>query len=119
MYRLIQPQHIEYIMNNGIYFLIFESQNKDFGTGLLILNDPVVYGGDSFYSYQGVIESDRVIINLFKHTSTAHSFFGDYDKIKLNLVSHSASGGYLLTGNVENLQTVPLVVKAKFIGQIP
>lgn len=42
-------------MNNGIYFLIFESQNKDFGTGLLILNDPVVYGGDSFYSYQGVI----------------------------------------------------------------
>lgn len=106
-------------MNNGIYYLTFKSQDRDFGTGLLIVNDTEVYGGDSFYSYKGIIESDRVIINLFKHTPIAHSFFGDFDKLKLNLNSHSEAGGYLLKGNVENLQTVPLVIKAKFIGQLP
>lgn len=86
---------------------------------MLIVNDLVVYGGDSFYSYKGIIESDRVVINLFKHTYTAHSFFGDHDKIELNLTFHSEAAGYLLKGNVQNLQTVSLVVKAKFIDQLP
>ncbi len=117
--KFLIHKNLENIMNNGIYFLSFKSQDKDFGTGLLIVDNDKIYGGDSFYSYKGTLESNILIINLFKHTATSHLFFGSHDKIKLNLICHSELGGYLLTGNVENLQTVQLVVHAKFIGQLP
>ena len=47
-----------------------------------------------------------------------HSFFGKLGKLRLNLICNPEPEGYLLKGKVENLQTVPLVIKAKFIGHL-
>ncbi|OTG88875.1 GrlR family regulatory protein [Acinetobacter sp. ANC 3813] len=105
-------------MNNGIYLLFFKSKNFDFGTGILVVNHCIANGGDTLYSYSGSIKDDQAILYLVKHDSKAHSFFGDSVKLKLNLNCHPEPEGYLLRGNVENLQTIPLVIKAKFIGHL-
>ncbi len=105
-------------MNNGIYLLIFKSKNIDFGTGILIVNNGIANGGDTIYTYSGKLSDEQVILELSKHNIEAHSFFGNLGKLRLNLVCHPEPEGYLLKGNVENLQTVPLVIKAKFIGHI-
>jgi len=105
-------------MNNGIYLLIFKSNNIDFGTGILVVNHCIANGGDTIYSYSGSVEDDRVVLDLVKHNSEAHAFFGNLGKLKLNLTCHQEHEGYLLKGNVENLQTVPLVITAKYISQL-
>ena len=103
-------------MNNGIYLLTFKSKNIDFGTGILTVNHCVLNGGDTIYSYSGSIKDNQVIIDLIKHNREVHSFFGNLGKLRLNLLCNPEPEGYLLKGKVENLQTVPLVIKAKFIG---
>lgn len=105
-------------MKNGVYLLTFESNSNDFGTGILVVNNSVANGGDGIYSYSGKIDDKKVILDLFKHNLEAHSFFGNFGKIKLNLAYHPEPQGYILRGNVENIQTVPLTVTAKFIGQL-
>lgn len=103
-------------MNNGIYLLIFKSKNMEFGTGILVVNHSVLNGGDIIYSYSGSIKDNEVIIDLIKHNSEVNSFFGNFGKLRLNLLCNPEPQGYLLKGKVQNLQTVPLVIKAKFIG---
>ncbi|WP_333663103.1 GrlR family regulatory protein [Acinetobacter sp.] len=105
-------------MKNGIYSLIFRSDGEDFGSGILVVKDDLVNGGDSIYSYKGFIEEDRLILNLAKHNMDSHSLFGNLGVLKLNLVFHDDTQGYILKGNIENIQTVPLLVYAKFIGDL-
>ncbi|EKL55140.1 hypothetical protein J587_1759 [Acinetobacter baumannii 144107] len=39
-------------------------------------------------------------------------------EIKINLIFHKDSAGYLMNGNVENLQTIPLIVQAVCVGEL-
>ncbi|WP_111884538.1 MULTISPECIES: GrlR family regulatory protein [unclassified Acinetobacter] len=105
-------------MNNGVYLLIFKSINIDFGTGILVVNNNIANGGDTIYSYTGEINDTQVVFEFIKHNIEAHSLFGNVGKLKLNLTCHPEPEGYLMKGNVENIQSVPLVIKAKFIGHI-
>ncbi|EOR06414.1 hypothetical protein MMP65_19215 [Acinetobacter sp. ANC 3926] len=105
-------------MKDGIYLLTFKSQDKDFGSGILVVDDSLVNGGDTIYSYNGVIEENRLVLILNKHNVNVHSIFGNFGSLKINLSFQEDDQGYILHGNVENLQPVPLLVQAKLIGRI-
>ncbi|MDO3664786.1 GrlR family regulatory protein [Acinetobacter higginsii] len=105
-------------MKDGIYLLTFKSQDKYFGSGILVVDDSVVNGGDTTYSYNGVIEENRLVLSLNKHNINIHSLFGNFGSLKLNLNFQEDNQGYILHGNVENLQSVSLLVQAKLIGKI-
>lgn len=105
-------------MKDGIYLLTFKSQDKDFGSGILVVDDSVVNGGDITYSYNGIIEENRLVLSLNKYNVNIHSLFGDFGSLKLNLSFQENNQGYILHGNVENLQSVPLLVQAKLIGKV-
>ncbi|MBJ9956132.1 hypothetical protein KTH73_04195 [Acinetobacter courvalinii] len=104
-------------MKDGIYLLTFKSSDKDFGNGILVVDDEIADGGDTTYSYNGYIEENRLILSLSKHNINVHSLFGGSGSLKLNLTFQEDNQGYMLHGNVENLQTVPLLVQAKLIGK--
>lgn len=108
----------EYEMKNGIYSLIFKSEGKDFGNGILVVADERALGGDLIYVYKGEVEGNTLVLELTQHNQHAHSIFGNLNALKVNLNLYSESNGYILKGNVENLQTVPLIVDAKFIGDL-
>lgn len=105
-------------MKDGIYLLTFKSQDKDFGSGILVVDDSLVNGGDTTYSYNGIIEENRLVLSLNKHNLNVHSLFGNFGSLKINLSFKEDDQGYILHGNVENLQSVPLLVQAKLIGRI-
>jgi len=105
-------------MKNGIYSLIFKSEGKDFGNGILVIENERALGGDLIYVYKGEVEENTLILELTQHNEHSHSVFGNLHILKINLNLHSESNGYILKGNVENLQTVPLIVAAKFIGDL-
>ncbi|MCH7392741.1 hypothetical protein MMP66_00430 [Acinetobacter dispersus] len=105
-------------MKDGIYLLTFKSEEKDFGIGVLVVDDSKANGGDITYSYNGIIEENRLVLSLNKHNINIHSFFGDFGLLKINLSFHEDNQGYILHGNIENLQSVPLLVQAKLIGKV-
>lgn len=105
-------------MKNGIYSLSFRSGGKDFGSGVLVVEDGLVNGGDATYSYNGTIDGNRLTLNLKKYNLDVHSFFGDSDLLRLHLIFHDDNQGYMLSGNVENMQSVQLLVQAKKIDEL-
>ncbi|WP_336948755.1 GrlR family regulatory protein [Acinetobacter junii] len=105
-------------MRNGIYSLFFKSEGQNFGHGFLVVQDGFANGADSTYSYNGKIEQDRLILTLNKYNYEVNSYFGTMSEIKINLNFHEDSLGYLMNGNVENLQTIPLIVQAVFVGNL-
>ena len=107
-----------FFMKNGIYSLTFQSDGKGFGSGILVIEDDFANGGDDTYTYNGMIEEDRLILSLKKHNMDVHSFFGNFSLIKLNLNFIESNHSYILKGNVENLQSIQLIVQSKFIGEL-
>ncbi|WP_288402248.1 GrlR family regulatory protein [uncultured Acinetobacter sp.] len=105
-------------MKNGIYSLSFRSDGKNFGSGILVIDDNLANGGDITYTYNGVVSENRLILSLKKHNLDVHSFFGNSGLLKINLNFHEDSQGYMLSGNVENMQSIPLLVQAKKIGEL-
>ncbi|CAA0252474.1 GrlR family regulatory protein [Acinetobacter baumannii] len=105
-------------MRNGIYSLFFKSEGHNFGNGILVVQDGFANGADTIYSYNGKIEQDRLILTLNKYNYDVDSYFGAMSEIKINLIFHKDSAGYLMNGNVENLQTIPLIVQAVCVGEL-
>lgn len=52
----------EYEMKNGIYSLIFKSEGKDFGNGILVIEDERALGGDLIYVYKGEVEGNTLVL---------------------------------------------------------
>ncbi|MGG2096163.1 GrlR family regulatory protein [Acinetobacter haemolyticus] len=105
-------------MKNGIYALFFETDGNSFGHGILVVEDGLANGADSTYTYNGKFEESRLILGLNRYNFSVNSYFGNLGFIKVNLNFQEDDLGYVLTGNIENLQTIPLKVQAKFIGDI-
>ncbi|WP_347254371.1 GrlR family regulatory protein [Leminorella grimontii] len=105
-------------MKDGIYFVVFKSNNLAAGSGTVVVNGNAVNGGDFAYSYKGRANGNAVTLVVEKHNKTATSVFGDVNKFNLILTAAETPHGYLISGNMEGIPSAQIQIDAKFIGDL-
>lgn len=105
-------------MKDGIYYVVFRSNNQDFGNGTVVVKDDVINGGDFGFTYKGGTAGDKVMLNVIQHDRAASSVFGDLTNFNLNLTINEVTSGYQLHGGVEGMPSAIIQINAKFIGDL-
>ena len=89
-------------MDDGIYRAQFETPIGS-GSGVAVIRDGVVEGGDCWYWWRGELDvtGEKISAELLvkQHTSGNSSVFGHFDEFKLLLIGESVADGYQFEGS--------------------
>ena len=92
-------------MSKTLWSVKFQSNNFDFGSGVVAIDGDQVYGGDHGYYYVGKCtisgNSATAIVTVTKHNPTVTSVFGNIQTFNLVLTGNVVSNTISFTGNVE------------------
>jgi T3SS negative regulator,GrlR len=106
---------ILHIMRNGIYRVEFRSGRRISPSGLVVLKDGSVNGGDDGFVYRGTynVEGQKVTaqIGISKHNPGAQSIFGPIDKYTLALTGTTAANIFTLSGGVTGRQDLTIEIR--------
>ncbi|MBE0148301.1 GrlR family regulatory protein [Serratia sp. PL7] len=105
-------------MKNGIYYVVFQSNNQDFGTGTVVVKDNKVNGGDYGFTYKGMADGNKVTLHVSQHDRNVTSVFGGVSAFNLDLVVNESGNNYVLKGTVAGMPSSLIQIQAKFIGDI-
>lgn len=88
-------------MKNGLYIAEFRTP-LDEATGVIVIENDTVMGGDSGMYYAGLIkrQDDRIEVSLTvrRHNPTSQSVFGDFDTFALSLTGRARGEAYEFEG---------------------
>ena len=93
-------------MQNGIYHVNFSSSLSSAGTGIVVIKDGSVNGGDDGYLYTGLLLADGSQVSgklqIKRWNASATSVFGPLDIFDLNLVGSSDDqmGTFTVSGGI-------------------
>lgn len=99
-------------MKDGLYHVNFQSNQQDFGDGVVTVKDNHVSGGDYAYFYQGVILGDSLLLNVNRYNDQATSVFGPATEFNLELKINQVMGFYSLEGHVQGQPQLVIKIKA-------
>lgn len=105
-------------MKDGIYFVVFRSNQQDFGNGTVVVKNGTVNGGDYGFTYQGKIEGNQIVLRVFQHDLSATSVFPGVHNFELSLSLQESGRDYQLNGNVVGMPEMKISIGAKFIGDL-
>lgn len=105
-------------MKDGIYFVVFSSNQNDVGNGTVVVKDGSVNGGDFGFTYQGKVNGEKLDLHVFQHNPSAQNVFHGVNEYTINLSVAEAANGYSLTGSVNGIPGAVLTVRAKKIGEL-
>lgn len=105
-------------MKDGIYFVVFSSNQNDIGSGTVVVKDSAVNGGDFGFTYQGKVQGNTLNLHVFQHNPQAQNVIPGLKEYTINLAINDAGGGYRLTGSVNGNPEANLSVNAKHIGNL-
>jgi hypothetical protein len=91
-------------MQNGIYRVEFRSGRRIGISGLVVLKDGAVNGGDDGFVYRGTYKAEgqkvTAEIAVSKHNPGAQSVFGPIDNYTLALTGTTEGNSFTLSGGV-------------------
>ncbi|PWE17599.1 hypothetical protein DDZ18_08000 [Marinicauda salina] len=91
-------------MKNGLYIVNFRTP-LDEASGVVVVQDETVYGGDSGMYYVGSVSGDetalQVRLYVRQHNPVTQSVFGDYTDFELKLKGSRKGDGYLFEGRAD------------------
>lgn len=105
-------------MKNGIYYVVFRSNNQDSGTGTVVVKDNKVNGGDYGFTYKGMIDGNKVTLHVSQHDRSVISVFGGVSAFNLDLAINEVGNNYVLQGTIVGMPSSVIQIQAKFIGDI-
>ncbi|TCV91720.1 GrlR family regulatory protein [Biostraticola tofi] len=106
-------------MKNGLYAVNFRSNNQDYGSGIVSVNNDAVNGGDFGFYYQGKFSGNQIKLSVRQFNSNAQSVFGPLNNFHLILsISDEGNNGYLLEGHVAENASFRLQVTAKKVADL-
>lgn len=105
-------------MKDGIYFVVFSSNQNDVGNGTVVVKDGAVNGGDFGFTYQGKVRGDKLDLHVFQHNPNAQNVFHGVTEYTINLSVGETAQGYHLSGAVNGIPGSNLSVNAKKIGDL-
>lgn len=103
-------------MKDGIYFVVFRSNQQDVGNGTVVVKNGSVNGGDYGFMYQGQIDGDQLNLHVTQHDPQADSVFAGIKNFGLTLSLAESGHGYSLNGSIVGMPTAKISINAKFIG---
>lgn len=105
-------------MKNGIYYVVFSSNQHDFGNGTVVVRDGVVNGGDFGFTYQGKFNGNKLNLHVFQHDPKVTAVFQGVNNFNLDLSVQDTTGGYYMLGSVVGMPSAQISIRAKFIGDL-
>ncbi len=96
-------------MTPGIYLIGFRSNLMDFGSGLVVVDDGTIHGGDANYAYRGRYQVGGTLltgttvtaqIHVSHHTGPLNSVFGPLREFDLNLTGSADENSFTLSGPI-------------------
>ncbi|MDU2940666.1 MAG: GrlR family regulatory protein [Enterobacteriaceae bacterium] len=105
-------------MKDGIYYVVFSSNQQDFGNGTVVVKNDVINGGDFGFTYQGHAEGNKLHLHVYQHDPRVTSVFQGVDNFNLDLSLSDSNEGYLMQGSVAGMPSAQIAISAKFIGKL-
>jgi hypothetical protein len=108
-------------MSNGIFEVNFKSSMQDFGSGLIVIKDGSVNGGDAHFLYRGTIDESGknalVMINVDKWRAGNTSIVNidNFQIIFTGSIDFTA-GSLNLSGHVSGQPATVITVSGRKIG---
>lgn len=105
-------------MKNGLYAVSFVSNQQDNGGGVISIRDGALNGGDTGYTYQGVISNGKTTLQVKQHNNQVISVFeitGDFD---VDLTFNDTDDGFEAKGNVQDQQELEIKIRGKYITDL-
>lgn len=103
-------------MRDGIYFVQFTSDGRNFDAGIVVVRDNTVNGGDVGFTYQGRIQDGRLNLGVSRHNPSVQNIIEGVNNYVMVLSVKESSGNYVLEGRIADVPGANLIVHAKFIG---
>ena len=102
-------------MQNGIYRVEFRSGRRIGISGLVVLKDGAVNGGDDGFVYRGTYKAEgqkvTAQIAVSKHNPGAQSVFGPIDNYTLALTGTTEGNSFTLSGGVTGRQDLTIEIR--------
>ena len=108
-------------MDNGIYHVHFSSSIGDMGTGIVVIKDGSVNGGDLGYLYVGNTTSDgnsvSGTLNIKRWNPSHTSVFGSIDSFDLSLSGQFKSDkSFTLTGSMVSQPQLSITIQGRYLS---
>ncbi|EQM66122.1 hypothetical protein QYE80_08070 [Pseudomonas tohonis] len=106
-------------MANGIYEVHFRSNIHDFGSGLIVIKDGSINGGDANFLYRGALTLDGetahadISVDLWKSGNTS---VVNIDHFKIVFRGTVSGGSLKLTGHVEGQPELSITVTGQKVA---
>lgn len=104
------------MIKDGLYVVSFSSSD-DHGTGVVVVKDGAVNGGDYAYTYQGhLVQQEGAVsstLEVSRYNPTAQSIFGPVENFELELSGNVNGNRFDMTGNVKGQPSHTINVAAR------
>lgn len=105
-------------LENGIYQVTFQSHLNS-GSGVIVLNDGLINGGDAGFTFQGNLETTeeklKATIHVSQYDPFAISTFGQVSDFSLQLEGHALPQGFNIRGNIVGSPDHQIKITGKYL----
>lgn len=107
-------------MSNGIFEVEFSSNRPDHGSGLIVVKDGSVNGGDPNYLYQGIVPavsgpfSSKFRVSMWKPGNTNVTGLDNYELDATGEIDYE-KGSISLTGSVVGAPSIQIKLSGRKI----
>ncbi|QMN53898.1 nucleoside transporter [Citrobacter freundii] len=103
-------------MKEGIYTVVFESNQQSVGEGVVVINDGRVHGGDIAFTIRGVMKQPRLELEVHYYNRDIPSVLGMEEDYFLDMeYSEVGEGLYNFKGYVKGYPERQLKAYAVFL----
>ncbi|WP_367575446.1 GrlR family regulatory protein [Pelagibius sp.] len=109
-------------MLSGLFGVDFQASNRDFGSGIVVIDNGRVNGGDGSYFYQGRFDNYggkvRATIEVTHYRGTPNSVMGPISRFTLNLSGTSDDSGFDLQGSSQSIPNVSIKMRGRRVAPL-
>jgi hypothetical protein len=109
-------------MVSGIYSVVFESNQRRTGSGIIVMDGQRCHGGDENYIYRGKFRNNedtlQATVEVSNFTGQLESVMGPYDSYSLSLTGDETPYGFQLSGHIEGRPSDVITIIGNKIGDL-
>lgn len=109
-------------MLSGLFFVNFVANNNNFGSGVVVVSDGKVNGGDSNYFYQGRFDyygnDIKALIKVKHYRGNLNSVMGPLKEFTLNLSGKKTNNGFEVSGWIPDIPNLSIMVRGIKIAEL-
>lgn len=110
------------LVQNGLFSIKFIANNRDFGSGVVVIQEGSVNGGDGNYYYQGHFDyyeqEARAVIQVTHHHGPLNSIMGPLRAFTLNVSGRISESGFEMSGGVHAFPGVTIHIQGLWIAEL-